>query len=182
FRPEVRALAFSPEGTWLAAASADGLVKMWDAATGRRLRSFQGHHCWVHSVAFSPDLSQYASDQIRSDFAAQLASASGGGGVILGDGVKGQHVKEMRGHGHFVKGLAFSPDGTRRASGGEDGIVKLWDVATGEEVLTLRGHAGRVVSVAFSADGKRLASAGLDGRIEIWDARPWTPEIALERE
>jgi WD40 repeat protein/serine/threonine protein kinase len=182
FRPEVRAVAFSPDGTWLAAATADGLVKVWDAATGRRLRDFRGHHCWVHNVAFSPDVRQYASDQVRSEPAAQLASASGGGEVILWNADTGQKLKEMRGHGNFVKGLAFSPDGARLASGGEDGMVKLWDVTTGEEVLSLPSHGRGIVSVAFSPDGMQLASAGLDGRIEVWDARPWTADIVLERE
>jgi WD40 repeat protein/serine/threonine protein kinase len=182
FRPEVRAVAFSPDGRWLAAGCADGLVKIWDAATGQRLRHLAANHCWVHNVAFSPDLSQYASDQDRSDPATQLASASGGGEVILWNAATGQQAKYMRGHGSFVKGLAFTPDGTRLASGGEDRIVKLWDVTTGEEVLTLKSPAGRIVSVAFSPDGKQLASAGLDGSIQVWDARPWTPDIALERE
>jgi hypothetical protein len=88
----------------------------------------------------------------------------------------------MRGHGNFVKGLAFTPDGTRLASGGEDEFVKLWDVTTGEEVLGLRGRGSRFVSVAFSPDGRRLAAAGLDGKVEVWDARPWTPAVAAERE
>jgi WD40 repeat protein len=182
FRPEVRAVAFSPDGTWLAAGCADGLVKIWDVVTGQRLRNLLGNHCWVHNVAFSPDLSQYASDQARSESATQLASSSGGGEVILWNAATGQSINYMRGHGNFVRGLAFSPDGRRLASGGEDRVVKLWDVKGGEEVLTLQSPAGRIVSVAFSPDGKRLVSAGLDGRIEVWDARPWTPDIALERE
>jgi WD40 repeat protein/serine/threonine protein kinase len=180
FRPEVRAVAFSPDSRWLAAGCADGLVKIWDATTGKRVRDLVGNHCWVHNVAFSPDLSQYASDQDGSELA--LASASGGGEVILWNAATGEKAKYMRGHGNFVKGLAFSPDGTRLASGGEDRIVKLWDVMTGEEVLTLKSSAGRIVSVAFSPDGKQLASAALDGSVQVWDARPWTPDIALERE
>jgi WD40 repeat protein/serine/threonine protein kinase len=181
---EIRAVSYSPDGARLATSDADRIVRIWDATTGEPFRKLQAHHCWVHSVAFSPDLSQYAANpgQDRTEPAMQLATAGGDGEVILWDSLTGKIVNEMRGHGNFVKSLAFTPDGTRLASGGEDQFVKLWDVTTGDEVLTLPSHAGRVVSVAFSADGKRLAAATLDGFIEIWDARPWSPEIALERE
>jgi tetratricopeptide (TPR) repeat protein len=72
--------------------------------------------------------------------------------------------------------VAFSPDGARLASAGEDGAVRVWDVATGQEALTLRGHAGPVRRVAFSPDGGRLASAGGDGTVKVWDSTPITPE------
>jgi WD40 repeat protein len=66
--------------------------------------------------------------------------------------------------------LAWSPDGQRLASAGEDGTVKVWDTATGQETLTLKGHTGRVRSLAWSPDGQRLASAGEDGTVKVWEA------------
>jgi dipeptidyl aminopeptidase/acylaminoacyl peptidase/Flp pilus assembly protein TadD len=75
--------------------------------------------------------------------------------------------------------VAFSPDGKRLASAGEDSTVRLRDIATGEPALTLQGHTGWVTRVAWSPDGKRLASAGKDGTVRLWDAATGKPVRAL---
>ncbi len=70
-----------------------------------------------------------------------------------------------------ARGLAFSPDGTRLATGLEDRRVIVWDIQTGE-TLGQDVHLDPVWSVAFSPDGKTLASSTLSGDIKLWDMTP----------
>ena len=64
--------------------------------------------------------------------------------------------------------VAWSPDGTRIASGSIDWTVQVWDARTGNNLLTYHGHAASVYSVAWSPDGKRIASGSSDGTAQIW--------------
>jgi WD40 repeat protein len=146
-------LAFSPDGTRLAAATGDGLVKLWNTATGEELRSLFGHTRQVESVAFSPD-------------GTRLASASGDKTVKLWDVATGKEIHTLKGHTHFVTSVVFSSDGRRLASASWDDSVKLWDAVTGKEIHTFKG--GRA-SVAFSPDGTRLAAPGDGGTVTLWD-------------
>jgi WD40 repeat protein len=74
----------------------------------------------------------------------------------------------LEGHGHFVNGVAFSPDETLLASGSHDKTIGLWDVAAGSRLATLEGHSDAVLRVAFRPDGTLLASISWDGTVRLW--------------
>jgi len=79
--------------------------------------------------------------------------------------------RTLGGQGRWIRTLAFSPDGTRLATGGYDAKVRVWDVASGDLLHTLDRHTEYVHRVAFSPDGSWLASAGDDRTVRVWDAK-----------
>src|SRR5215210_262292 len=73
-------------------------------------------------------------------------------------------------HKGQICSYAFSPDGKRALSGGNDNSVRLWDIATGLHLLELKGHTDPAVgSVAWSADQRRALSGSLDTTMRLWD-------------
>jgi WD40 repeat protein/serine/threonine protein kinase/DNA-binding SARP family transcriptional activator len=75
---------------------------------------------------------------------------------------------------------AFSPDGTRFATIGEDHTATVWDAVSGEALFTLLGHSDAVFKVIFSPDETRLASTSFDGTARIWDAETGEELLVLE--
>jgi len=86
----------------------------------------------------------------------------------------------FQGHTSYVSSVAFSPDGSRLATGSSDKTAKIWDLATGKAALTLEGHTSSVSSVAFSPDGSRLATGSLDSTAKIWDLATGKAALTLE--
>jgi WD40 repeat protein len=165
---------FSPDGRWIASASQDGKVTVWDATTGQELFAFQAHGGHIHRVDISPD-------------GRRLATASWDGTVKIWDfdpqraGEKQSPLHILREHQAAVSGVAFSPDGQRLASAGHDKIVRVWEVGTGRQILPLCGHTGVVTCVAYSPDGQCLASASDDQSVKIWDASTGQEMLTLSR-
>ena len=150
-------IAYSPDGTRLAVASAIG-IWLYDTSTHQEVDLLTGHTAEVESVSFSPD-------------GRTIASGSGDTTIRLWDAATGAHNKTLTGHDASVNSIAFSPDGRTLASGAvwPDNSVRLWDAVTGAHSRTLTGHTEQIESVAFSPDGRTLAS-GSGHIIHLWDA------------
>ncbi|KAF2033468.1 WD40 repeat-like protein [Setomelanomma holmii] len=160
----INSVAFSHDSTWLASASYDKTVKIWDTYSGECVQTLEGHGDSIDSVAFSHD-------------STWLASASRNGTIKIWDAHSGKCLRSLTLHDRWHSGmnsseysLAFSHDSTRlaSASASRDGTIKIWDTHSGECVQTLKGHNDCVNLVAFSRDSTWLASAG--STLKIWDA------------
>ena len=152
----VSSVAFSQDGTILAAGSADSTVVLWDVHTREQIAVLEGHTARVWTVTFSPDGSI-------------LAAGSQDGTIVFWDVVTRKVILPVERHSNYVTEVAFLPDGkTLAAVGLGDDTVKLWDVATREEIGTLQMPTDLVSSMAFSPDGKTLAATS-EGAILLWD-------------
>jgi len=163
-QPHVRSVAFSLDGSILAAGLTAGVwgVHLLEVATWGKLGVLPDDA--LPPVAFSPD-------------GAVLATGGIGSTVWLWDTRTWRDMGVLEGHSTLerlrgVTDVAFSPDGTVLASAGNDGTARLWDWATGRQVGIVTVHAqgvfGSVRSVAFSPDGTLLATGGGQKGAQVW--------------
>ncbi len=139
----VNAVAFSPDGRYVATGSNDGTARVFEAVSGKEVSRLteQGE---VSSVAFSPD-GRY------------VATGSGDGTARVFEALSGKEVSRLTGLGG-VHSVVFSPDGHLVATGSMDGTARVFDSKNGKEVSELIAK-GDIPEVAFSPDGKYVATA-----------------------
>jgi hypothetical protein len=151
--PVVDFVMYSPDGRRIV--SYDGVIKIWDAESGRELHTLDPECNILTFLAYSPD-------------GRRIISGPKG---IIWDSERGRKLKYIGRRGMFraisINSAVYSPDGYR-IIGLEDGTIKIWEAETGRELQILSGEYRRVIPVANSLD-RWIASLSEDGTIKIWE-------------
>lgn len=198
-------VTFSPDSKTLAIADHTNVVKLWDVATRRQLKTLVGPPgVMPRSVSFSPDgnvlavghhpdvlLWDVATGKVRAELktagspvaafsrdGTMLAASDSSGNfkIWAWDGIRAdERVLQQFGGGK----LAFSPDGTRLVTGGL--AARVWDTATGREVGRLPDESASIEGVAMSHDGKYVAYGTYDRQIKLWNLETNAVECRASR-
>jgi dipeptidyl aminopeptidase/acylaminoacyl peptidase len=160
--PNYRALAFSQNGRFLAAARSDAAIELSEAdgPVEDILHRTPGSTGIISGLAFRAD---------DTELVCTTWVAPGRKAEIRVWDLKTRRVKTVIPHGDVsILAMALSPDGKTLATGDEAGHVRLWSLESEKTLLEVKAHEAAVYSVAFSGDGKTLASGSSDGTARLW--------------
>ena len=162
----VLAVSASPDGKFLASASADKTAILWNLDAGTPAWNFNAK-------------SMASAIAVRAD-GSRVAVGTADGTLTLLDAA-GKPLASTAAHVAGVSALAFSPDGTAFASAGGDGLAKVWPLpktaadplsASAKFEVPARPGTNPIAAlsaVGFSANGKQIVCGGADGIVRIFD-------------
>jgi len=183
---KVSAIAYSPDGKHIVSGSYDKTIKIWDAESGREIRTLSGHTTAVSCVAYSPDGKFIASGSCsisgvhrEQNGTIKVWDADNGKELLSfgGDRLDYKELTSLRKYdkvdqGADINAVTFSPDGTRIAVATSNisidsklefhhkEVVRIYDAMTGALLKTYIGQEGDYNTLSYSPDGKRIVAGG----------------------
>lgn len=153
---QVHSVAYSHDSKWLASASADTTIRVWDADSGACLRILKGHRESIFSVTFAHN-------------STRLASGSHDHTIKIWDIVRGVCLKTLKGHSDQIHSVAYSRDSRWLSSTSKDDTIRVWDVDNGTCLRIFKGHSREFASAILSYNSELTASVSRNGIVKIWD-------------
>lgn len=154
----VFALRFSPDGSKLASAAADKFLKVTDAASGKELRSFEGHTHHVMAVDWKSD-------------GKQIITGGADRVLKLWDFDSGEQIRTLPEAGKQITAARWIPGKPEVVAASGDAHARAYNPDSGGITRTFSGPGDFVYTVAASADGSRIAAGGADGALFIWNGQ-----------
>jgi WD40 repeat protein/class 3 adenylate cyclase len=153
--------SFDGDGSLVAASWVEeGRIRIVDATTGDVVRTIRPGAPGAEFVPFDTSLSP--------DGRRVVVSNLGGTNPAVFDVASGDRVFDLVGHTYGVQWVAWSLDGRRIATAGDDASARVWDAETGRLEAELLGHAAGVITVDWALDSRRLVTAAFDGTAKVW--------------
>jgi WD40 repeat protein len=179
----VNRVAFSPDGKLMAAACADGKIRVWALSSGEMARVLEGGAEGIRAIAFSTDsrwLAAGSSTGNLSIFDAATGDLAQKATVATAFGSRGAPAA-TRG----VNDLLFAPNDARLAVVLHEGPAQLWQVSPLRLQTSLTTEFAGSAALDFSADGALLATADEDTHVRVYRAadgalQAVSPELDLE--
>jgi WD40 repeat protein/tetratricopeptide (TPR) repeat protein len=163
---KARVVAWSPDGTRVAVDLGEQLgldILPWDVRVDRAREPILRKRGWVDALSWSPDSRRLAAARTL------VGKGSLTRRLTVFDAASGEEVFQVD-NAAVLRTIAFSPDGTRVATCGEEEAVRVFDTATGRKHVALFTGATQVTGLAFSPDGRRLYAAGWGvGGVKVFD-------------